>query len=299
MLDVIEGFFLNKQLKYVRLDGSTSLEDREKQINMFQRNGISSNSVSNGEGDGDDDIRLFLLSTRAGGVGLNLQTADTVILFDSDWNPHQDLQALSRVYRIGQNRNVLILRLVSAGPDENTYSIDEYMLDNANRKLDAERQILVNGMFSYNTNTINEPVSSKRKTNSKDEIYNLASSATYSEKFFHRKEGTNNQDTISMQFNEESLCQICDRNNVQDDQSFRLNFPPFPDDHVNKWQFWFDILDPPAKSPTVNKELTSHIVSSSVTVVNELSDSEFTLLEGQRYRRKVGIFKVIVKRLAQ
>lgn len=55
---------------------------------------------------------IFLLSTRAGGLGLNLQTADTVIIFDSDWNPHQDLQAQDRAHRIGQKNEVRVLRLM-------------------------------------------------------------------------------------------------------------------------------------------------------------------------------------------
>jgi hypothetical protein len=277
MLDVIEGFFQSKQLEYVRLDGSTSLEDRERQINLFRRGGLGSNS-------GSGDIRLLLLSTRAGGLGLNLQTADTVILFDSDWNPHQDLQALSRVYRIGQNRSVLVLRLVSDGPDENTYSIDEYILHNASRKLDAERQILVDGMFSHSNDTIQGPTSNKRKKNSTEEIYNLAPSATYSDKFFHRKERSLNQDCVSMQFNVASLRQICDRNHISEDQSYRLSFPSFriaDDNDVSTWKYWFDILDPPAKSSIMNKE------RDSVSFPEEISDSEFTLFEGKQYRRKV------------
>merc|ERR1711923_490663 len=56
---------------------------------------------------------IFLLSTRAGGLGLNLQTADTVIIFDSDWNPHQDLQAQDRAHRIGQKNEVRVLRLMT------------------------------------------------------------------------------------------------------------------------------------------------------------------------------------------
>ena len=56
---------------------------------------------------------MFLLSTRAGGLGLNLQTADTVIIFDSDWNPQMDLQAQDRVHRIGQEKEVIVLRLIT------------------------------------------------------------------------------------------------------------------------------------------------------------------------------------------
>ena len=60
-------------------------------------------------------VFLFLMTTRAGGLGINLQTADTCILFDSDWNPQVDLQAMARVHRIGQTKTVLLYRLVSPG----------------------------------------------------------------------------------------------------------------------------------------------------------------------------------------
>jgi len=56
---------------------------------------------------------VFLLSTRAGGLGINLATADTVIIYDSDWNPHNDIQAFSRAHRIGQNRKVMVYRFVT------------------------------------------------------------------------------------------------------------------------------------------------------------------------------------------
>lgn len=70
----------------------------------------------------DSRKTVFLLSTRAGGVGINLATADTVIIYDSDWNPHNDMQALARAHRMGQQRAVMVLRLVTRG------SIEERML---------------------------------------------------------------------------------------------------------------------------------------------------------------------------
>ena len=77
--------------KFVRLDGSTKADDRELRMKQFLE---------------DRSIFIFLLSTRAGGLGLNLQTADTVIIFDSDWNPQMDLQAQDRAHRIGQQAEV-------------------------------------------------------------------------------------------------------------------------------------------------------------------------------------------------
>ncbi|KAI8851824.1 SNF2 family N-terminal domain-containing protein [Chytridium lagenaria] len=95
MLDVLaEWFETVKMWKYCRIDGSVPLEIRRQQITDF-------NSSS--------DCNVFLLSTRAGGLGINLTAADTVIIFDSDWNPQVDLQAQDRVHRIGQTRPVINL----------------------------------------------------------------------------------------------------------------------------------------------------------------------------------------------
>ena len=79
LMDIMEVFFEYRGIRYLRLDGSTKSEDRAHRINLFSKE--------------NSPYSIFLLSTRAGGLGLNLQTADTVILFDSDWNPHMDLQA--------------------------------------------------------------------------------------------------------------------------------------------------------------------------------------------------------------
>jgi SNF2 family DNA or RNA helicase len=103
MLSILEQFLAMYDLTYFRFDGSTKPELRQKLVDRF-----------------NDDTRIFalLLSTRAGGVGLNLVGADTVIFYDSDWNPAMDLQAQDRCHRIGQTRPVTIYRLVSAGTVE-------------------------------------------------------------------------------------------------------------------------------------------------------------------------------------
>ena len=92
MLDILEDFCYIRGYNYCRLDGNTGLEDRESQIEEFVRPG--------------SEKQVFLISTRAGGLGLNLMTANTVILYDSDWNPQVDLQAMDRAHRIGQTKVV-------------------------------------------------------------------------------------------------------------------------------------------------------------------------------------------------
>jgi ATP-dependent DNA helicase len=90
MLDIIEDWAAQvHEWQCCRIDGSVSQDIRQQQIKAFNT---------------DKEVRLFLLSTRAGGLGINLTSADTVIIFDSDWNPQQDLQAQDRAHRIGQTR---------------------------------------------------------------------------------------------------------------------------------------------------------------------------------------------------
>lgn len=86
VMDIMEDFLRLRNFKYLRLDGSTKAEDRSALLKLY-----------NAE---DSEYFVFILSTRAGGLGLNLQSADTVVIFDSDWNPHQDLQGwLLALYR--------------------------------------------------------------------------------------------------------------------------------------------------------------------------------------------------------
>eukprot|EP00301_Raphidiophrys_heterophryoidea_P025290 c8452_g1_i1.p1 GENE.c8452_g1_i1~~c8452_g1_i1.p1 ORF type:complete len:1079 (-),score=318.70 c8452_g1_i1:54-3248(-) len=128
LLDLLEEYLSFKDVKYCRLDGSTKPEERGEVVKNF------SNPAS--------DIHVFLLSTRAGGLGLNLQVADTVILYDSDWNPQQDLQAQDRAHRIGQQSEVRVFRFVTATP------MEQSMYERAMRKLDMDAKIIQAGKFN-------------------------------------------------------------------------------------------------------------------------------------------------------
>ncbi|CAE7939000.1 dom, partial [Symbiodinium sp. KB8] len=98
MLDVLETWLNFNNHTYLRLDGSTKVEERQKLMDWFNN---------------DTRIFCFILSTRSGGLGINLTGADTVIFYDSDWNPAMDAQAQDRAHRIGQTRDVHIYRLVT------------------------------------------------------------------------------------------------------------------------------------------------------------------------------------------
>jgi SWI/SNF-related matrix-associated actin-dependent regulator of chromatin subfamily A member 5 len=125
MLDIIEDYCTYKGYYTCRIDGDSTLEQREYHIQEFTKP--------------NSPIFIFLLSTRAGGLGLNLMTADTVILYDSDWNPQVDLQAMDRVHRIGQTRPVLIYRFIS----ENT--IEEKIIERQAMRLKLDSLIIQQG----------------------------------------------------------------------------------------------------------------------------------------------------------
>ncbi|RDA89825.1 hypothetical protein CP533_6955 [Ophiocordyceps camponoti-saundersi (nom. inval.)] len=127
IMDIMEDYLRYRKFEYLRLDGTTKSDERSDLLREFNAP--------------DSKYFMFLLSTRAGGLGLNLQTADTVIIYDSDWNPHQDLQAQDRAHRIGQKNEVRILRLIS------TNSVEEKILERARFKLDMDGKVIQAGRF--------------------------------------------------------------------------------------------------------------------------------------------------------
>ena len=130
-LDVLEDYLeCRGDMKYCRIDGSIAQTEREQKIKEFNQ---------------DEDVFCFLLSTRAGGLGINLTAADTVIIYDSDWNPQIDLQAQDRCHRIGQKRSVRIFRLLTLG------TVEKKVLQTATKKLKLERLIIHKGNFKGNT----------------------------------------------------------------------------------------------------------------------------------------------------
>ncbi|XP_070567797.1 SWI/SNF-related matrix-associated actin-dependent regulator of chromatin subfamily A containing DEAD/H box 1-like [Ptychodera flava] len=130
MLDIIEVYMKLSKHKYQRLDGRTPVQERLELIDRYNN---------------DDDIFVFLLSTKAGGLGINLTAANVVILHDIDFNPYNDKQAEDRCHRVGQTRDVTVIRLIS----ENT--IEEAILQCANGKLKLEKDMTTNNSDDDNT----------------------------------------------------------------------------------------------------------------------------------------------------
>ncbi|OWB57434.1 hypothetical protein B5S28_g3378 [[Candida] boidinii] len=130
MLDIIGDYIALKGYTFQRLDGTVSSHKRRIAIDKFN--------------DENSKDFIFLLSTRAGGLGINLMTADTVVIFDSDWNPQADLQAMARAHRIGQKNHVMVYRFVSKD------TVEEQILERARRKMILEYAIISLGITDNN-----------------------------------------------------------------------------------------------------------------------------------------------------
>ncbi|XP_009887137.1 PREDICTED: lymphoid-specific helicase [Charadrius vociferus] len=126
MLDILMDYCYLRDFKFSRLDGSMSYSEREENMHQFNT---------------DPEVFVFLVSTRAGGLGINLTAADTVIIYDSDWNPQSDLQAQDRCHRIGQTKPVVVYRLVTAN------TIDQKIVERAAAKRKLEKLIIHKNQF--------------------------------------------------------------------------------------------------------------------------------------------------------
>lgn len=132
MIDLMEEYLTYRNYKYLRLDGSTKLEDRRDTVHDFQTR---------------PDIFIFLLSTRAGGLGINLTAADTVIFYDSDWNPTIDSQAMDRAHRLGQTKQVTVYRMITRG------TIEERIRKRALQKEEVQRVVISGSGVAVDFNT--------------------------------------------------------------------------------------------------------------------------------------------------
>ncbi|CAA6662147.1 unnamed protein product [Spirodela intermedia] len=124
MLNILEDYMNYRKYRYLRLDGSSTIMDRRDMVRDFQHR---------------SDIFVFLLSTRAGGLGINLTAADTVIFYESDWNPTLDLQAMDRAHRLGQTKEVTVYRLICKE------TVEEKILQRASQKSTVQQLVMTGG----------------------------------------------------------------------------------------------------------------------------------------------------------
>lgn len=130
MLDILEDYCVWKGYQYCRIDGQTSHDDRIQSIDEFNKP--------------NSEKFIFLLTTRAGGLGINLATADIVVMYDNDWNPQVDLQAEDRAHRIGQKKQVVVFRFIT----EN--AIEEKVIERATQKLRLDQLVIQQGKAQQN-----------------------------------------------------------------------------------------------------------------------------------------------------
>ncbi|XP_064351273.1 chromodomain-helicase-DNA-binding protein 3 isoform X4 [Camelus dromedarius] len=180
MLDLLEDFLDYEGYKYERIDGGITGALRQEAIDRFNAPGAQQ--------------FCFLLSTRAGGLGINLATADTVIIFDSDWNPHNDIQAFSRAHRIGQANKVMIYRFVTRA------SVEERITQVAKRKMMLTHLVVRPGLGS------------KAGSMSKQELDDILKFGT-EELFKDENEGENKEEDSSViHYDNEAIARLLDRN---------------------------------------------------------------------------------------
>lgn len=128
MIDIMEEYLQWRKYSYLRLDGSNKISERRDLVHEWQTG----------------DHFIFLLSTRAGGLGINLTAADTVIFYDSDWNPTVDQQAMDRSHRLGQTKPVTVYRLITKN------SVEERMRERALQKGEIHNVVIAGGKFDHN-----------------------------------------------------------------------------------------------------------------------------------------------------
>jgi SWI/SNF-related matrix-associated actin-dependent regulator of chromatin subfamily A member 5 len=176
LLDILEDYCVFREFKYCRIDGSTAHEDRISAIDEYNKL--------------DSEKFVFLLTTRAGGLGINLTSADIVVLYDSDWNPQADLQAMDRAHRIGQTKQVVVYRFVT----EN--AIEEKVLERAAQKLRLDQLVIQQGRAQ---------IAAKAAAN-KDELLNMIQHGA--EKVFQSKGATGALAEKGAELNDDDIDEI-------------------------------------------------------------------------------------------
>ncbi|XP_073253079.1 chromodomain-helicase-DNA-binding protein 4-like isoform X6 [Porites lutea] len=186
MLDILEDFLEGHGYKYERIDGTVNGAARQECIDRFNAAGAQT--------------FCFLLSTRAGGLGINLATADTVFIYDSDWNPHNDIQAFSRAHRIGQNNKVMIYRFVTRA------SVEERITQVAKKKMMLTHLVVRPGLGSSKT-----AVMSKSELN---DILKFGTQELFKDD--NAKDGDSG-DSGRIDYDEKAIMSLLDRTSSHDD----------------------------------------------------------------------------------
>ena len=177
-LGILGDFMRMKRYAYCRSNGSTSGDDRDLQMDTF--NAPNSPKFA------------FLLSTRAGGLGINLATADTVILYDSDWNPQADLQAMDRAHRIGQTKPVIVYRFMAEG------TVEEKIIERAQKKLYLEAAVIQQGRLADTSKALSKDEMLSMIRFGADAVFHSKGSEEYTDAIFYKVIGDSSAEASSL-----------------------------------------------------------------------------------------------------
>lgn len=247
VLDILEDYMVWKGYTHERLDGRIRGNDRQAAIDRFSKP--------------DSDRFVFLLCTRAGGLGINLTAADTVIIFDSDWNPQNDVQAQARCHRIGQEKSVKVYRLIT----RNTY--EKHMFERASKKLGLDQAVLTK--MNASTTPVSDdaaPAPLADPILDKKAIDSLLKYGAYD---LFRED-----DTAASRFYEEDIDRILERSTVvrsntetapQDAALSSFSKASFvsnsaaPELDINDPDFWLKLLPQAADAPNPNIQVQPRV----------------------------------------
>ncbi|OII73704.1 SWI SNF2 like ATPase [Cryptosporidium ubiquitum] len=233
LLDIIDDYLRWCGYPYCRIDGSTPGIERQERIDIFNK-------------EGSDKI-IFLLSTRAGGIGINLATADVVILFDSDFNPQMDLQAMDRAHRIGQKKPVTVYRFVT----EKT--VEERIVERAAKKLKLDSLIIQQGLISKASNSApdNRELHEMIQFGAQ-EVYHTRDSSSVTDEDIDTILAAAQERTNEMNAKMKKLSSELDLQNLRLDGGIRTSMHPEVKDNELK-----SIEDPKAKDmPLIQTDIT-------------------------------------------
>uniref|UniRef100_A0A670ZY24 Chromodomain-helicase-DNA-binding protein 4 n=1 Tax=Pseudonaja textilis TaxID=8673 RepID=A0A670ZY24_PSETE len=183
MLDLLEDFLEHEGYKYERIDGGITGNMRQEAIDRFNAPGAPQ--------------FCFLLSTRAGGLGINLATADTVIIYDSDWNPHNDIQAFSRAHRIGQNKKVMIYRFVTRA------SVEERITQVAKKKMMLTHLVVRPGLGSKTGSMSKQEL---------DDILKFGTEELFKDEATEGGDNKEGEDSSVIHYDDKAIERLLDRN---------------------------------------------------------------------------------------
>jgi len=205
MLDIIEQFTNMQGWKYARLDGNTNIASRQILVDKFNK---------------DPNYFCFLMTTRTGGVGLNITGANRVLLYDPDWNPQTDAQARERAWRFGQKRDVTVYRLITAGTIEEkiyqrqifkTALTNQVLQDPKQRRLFSSRDL--KDLFTLKADTNN--VTETGKITKGRGVIDMKNDDELSESENKDEQPAENNDTLEVVMKSKGLCGVFDHDFVE------------------------------------------------------------------------------------